>query len=68
MPTFNVRVDTLDRRSSFTIDWEADDADAIIAELKEAGCVDVLMDDGSVEIYPLATIRKLTVLPIKEDT
>lgn len=66
MPKFDVRVDTLDRRSSFNVEWEADDVDAIIAELKDTGCLDVPMDDGSVEIYPLASIRKLTIMPLNE--
>jgi hypothetical protein len=66
MPTFTVLVDTLDRRSSFQIEWEADDVEAIIAEVKETGCVDVLMDDGGVEIFPLASIRKLTIEPLAE--
>jgi hypothetical protein len=61
MPIYDVRVDTLDRRSSFNIDWEADSADLIIQTIKRDGAIDVLDEDGGLEFYPLAGIRKITV-------
>lgn len=61
MPIFEVEVDTLDRRSSFGIDWEADSAAIILQALRSDCGVDVLEDDGSLEFYPFAGIRKITI-------
>lgn len=61
MPEFDVEVHPIDRRSRFTIEWEALDANAIVEELNRVHGVDVICDDGSIEFYPLATLRKISI-------
>jgi hypothetical protein len=68
MPLFQVYVETLDRRSSFSVEWPAPDEMGVIAELTMDGGVDCEGDDGAVEFYPLAGIRKITIKAAEEET
>jgi hypothetical protein len=61
MPIYDVQVETLDRRSSFSIEWDADSADLILQTIKRDGAVDMLDEGGGIEFWPLAGIRKITI-------